>query len=74
MDKTVTATILDFESLNSSVNGAPRWRISFDDGETRTSQSDASWCWGFGNPEMREGTKVVMTITRSGTIRTMRPA
>jgi len=72
--QTVTARIVASERLNSSVNGNPRYRIAFDDGEMRTSQSDAAWCYGFGNRGMRNGDMVTMTLSAAGRIETMEPA
>jgi len=72
--ETVTAKIVESELLKNSASGAARYRITFDDGVTRTSSSDASWVWGFGNPGMRNGDKVTMTLTRAGYISHMSPA
>ena len=70
---TVRKTISHIERLNNSRNGNPRYRIGFADAATLTSESDAAFAYGVGNPDMREGCEVEMTLTPSGKIRTMRP-
>lgn len=73
--RTVTATIVDWETLNNGVEGQPRFSITFDDGETRISQTAAAWTWGFGtNKGLCTDDRVTMTLSRAGTIVTMVPA
>jgi hypothetical protein len=59
--------------LNSSVNGNPRFRFTFTDGEVADSQSDAAFGYAVGNPGMREGDTVVVEHTRAGRISHMGP-
>jgi len=72
--ETVTARIVASERLKNTTNGNPRFRIAFDDGVIRTSQSDAAWTYALGNPGMRNGDKVTLTLTRAGYISHMEPA
>lgn len=69
-----TKTILRYDRLRSSVNGNPRFRFVFTDGTMLDSSSDAGWCYGVGNPDMREGSRVSIELTRAGRIRIMNPA
>lgn len=70
----VVKTIESIYRLRSSVNGNPRYRFTFTDGETLTGMSDAGWAYAVGNPDMREGCAVELELTRAGNIRTMSPA
>lgn len=70
----VTKTVESYERMRSSVNGNPRFRFTFTDGTVLDGQSDAGWAYAVGNPDMREGSTVDMTLTRAGKIRTMREA
>ena len=67
-----TKTIAHYYRLHSSVNGNPRYRFTFTDGSSHDSMSDAGWCYGVGNPGMREGSTVTVELTRAGRIRVMR--
>lgn len=69
----ITTTIVASDRLNNSRNGNPRYRIAFGDGEMRTSQSDAAWCYGFGNPGLRNGDTVTLTLSKAGYIEHMEP-
>jgi hypothetical protein len=69
--RTVTKTIESYERLRSSVNGNPRFRFTFTDGTILDGASDAGWAYAVGNPDMREGSKVDMTLSRAGRIQTM---
>lgn len=66
--------IAHIERRNSSVNGNPRFRFTFTDGDVADSMSDAAFCYAVGNPDMREGCTVVIERTRSGNVRHMGPA
>jgi hypothetical protein len=70
----VTTHIVASERLRNTTNGNPRFRITFGDGVIRTSQSDSAWTYTFGNPGMREGDKVTLTLSRTGRIEHMEPA
>jgi hypothetical protein len=60
------------ERLNSSVNGNPRFHVYFTDGTDSITSSDAAFCYGIENPDMRGA--VVVSFTRAGRIADMRPA
>lgn len=64
--------VSSLERLNNSVNGNPRYRVTFTDGTSAVTQSDASFCYGITNPDMRGELEV--TYTRAGKIADMRPA
>lgn len=64
--------ITRLERLSSSVNGNPRFRVGFDDASSAITSSDAAFCYGIENPEMRGD--VVVTYTRAGRIADIRPA
>lgn len=72
--RTVVKTIESYERMRSSVNGNPRFRFTFTDGTILDGASDSSWAYAVGNPGMRDGSEVGMTLSRAGKIRTMRPA
>jgi hypothetical protein len=61
------------ERLRTSHYGNPRFRITFTDGTILTSMSDAAFCYAVGNPGMREGSTVVIELTRAGRISHMGP-
>jgi hypothetical protein len=65
--------IESIKRLNLSVNGNPRFRFTFSDGEVADSMSDAGFCYAVGNPDMRAGDTVVIERTRAGRIRHMGP-
>lgn len=69
--KTQIKTIETYYRLSSSVNGNPRYRVTFTDGTTHNGMSDAGWAYAMGNPEMREGSLVEIELTRAGNIRSM---
>lgn len=60
------------ERLRLSTNGNPRFRVTFTDGSSAITQSDASFYYGIENQEMRGD--VTVTYTRAGKISDMRPA
>jgi len=70
----VIKTIQHSSRLRNSTNGNPRYRVTFTDGTVLDSQSDASWCYAFGNPGIRDGSTVEITLTRAGKISHMKPA
>ena len=65
-------TILNYERMNSSVNGNPRFRIVFTDGTIAPMMSDSGTSYAIGNDDMRQGSIVDVEFTRSGNIRWMR--
>ena len=67
--------IHSIERLNSSTNGNPRFKIAFDDAAASplTTSSDAGFCYAVGNPDMREGCLVRVTLTAAGRIANMHP-
>ncbi len=67
-----TKRITELKRLNSSVNGNPRYRVTFDDGSSAITQSDAMFCYAITNPEMRSD--VIVTYTRAGRIADITPA
>lgn len=73
MQATTIKRIERIQRLNSSVNGNPRFRFTFTDGEVADSMSDAAYCYAVGNPGMREDCTVVVEHTRAGRISHMGP-
>lgn len=63
-----TKTIERLERLRLSVNGNPRFRVTFTDGSVADTMSDAGFAYGLENREYRN-TPVVVTYTRNGKIR-----
>lgn len=53
-DYVLIKTIESLERLNCSVNGNPRYRITFTDGSSAVSQSDAGFCYSINNQEFRD--------------------
>jgi hypothetical protein len=66
--------IESYERLRRSSNGNPRFRFTFTDGTVLDSMSDAGWAYAVGNPELREGSPVLLDLTPAGRIRIMREA
>ena len=69
---TYTQTIDRLERLNNSVNGNPRFRIYFTDGQTAVTQSDASIAYGLENRE-NIGVPVKVTATPAGMVWNVEP-
>jgi hypothetical protein len=67
--------IHSIKRLDSSVNGNPRFAIAFDDAAASplTTSSDCGFCYAVGNPDMREGCLVRVTLTRADRIADMSP-
>lgn len=67
--------IYSIKRLDSSVYGNPRFAIAFDDAAASplTTSSDCGFCYAVGNPDMREGCLVRVTLTRAGRIADMSP-
>jgi hypothetical protein len=63
--------IFNLKRLNNSVNGNPRYRVYFTDGSIAVTSSDAAFCYGIENKEMRGELEV--TFTRAGLIADMSP-
>lgn len=61
-------TLSRIESLNSSVNGSPRFRLGFDDGTSAITSSDYGFCYEIGNPGMRIGDTVRISTTAAGRV------
>lgn len=60
-------TIIALERLRNTVNGNPRYRITFDNGLAAVSQSDAGFTYAITNPEYRD-TPLDVTLTRAGRV------
>lgn len=69
---TYTQTIDRLERLNLSVNGNPRFRIHFADGQTAITQTDAGFAYGLENRE-NIGVPVKVTATRAGRVTNVEP-
>lgn len=67
--------IHSIERLDSSTNGNPRFKIAFDDAAAYklTTSSDCGFCYAVGNPDMREGCLVRVSLTGAGRISDMHP-
>lgn len=65
--------IIASERLINTINGNPRYRVTFADGSVHTSQSDSGWVYAFGNPGYRIGDVVEIELTKAGRIRRMEP-
>lgn len=65
-------TVSSLTRLNNSVNGNPRFRVHFTDGSSAITTSDAMFCYGIQNPEMRD-TELEVEFTRAGRIAHMAP-
>jgi len=63
--------VTGLRQLNNSVNGNPRYNVTFDNGTNANTASDASFCYGIENREMRGDVDV--WLTRRGTIEHMEP-
>ncbi len=68
-----TRVIESLSRLRNSVNGNPRYRITFTDGSSAVTSSDRSFAYEMGNPGMREGSTVSVEFTRAGRISHMQP-
>lgn len=64
---TQTRTIEKLERLKLSVNGNPRFRVTFTDGSVAQTQTDSSVGYSIENPEYRD-VPVVISFTRTGRI------
>ena len=68
MNKNETVRTIDhLTRLNNSVNGNPRFRVTFTDGSSAITQSDAAFCYGLENPEFRDR-PVIVSFSRAGRI------
>jgi len=65
-----TATVTHLRRMNNSVNGNPRYEVSFDNGRTLTTSSDHSFVYGI------EGLKgdVQVFVSKANRIVDLRPA
>lgn len=72
-DKEIRTQIHSLQRLNNSVNGNPRYRVTFTDGGTADTQSDASINYGIGNPEYRD-VPVIVSLSKAGRITHVRVA
>lgn len=66
-EETFVKTILTLERLRNSGNGNPRYRVTFTDGESAVTQTDASIGYGIGNPEFKD-VPVRFTVSKAGRI------
>lgn len=66
-------TIEYIEGLRNSAVGNRRYRFTFSDGDSHTSRPDSAFVVAVGNPGMREGCKVRITLNRAGYITHMEP-
>jgi hypothetical protein len=59
--------VIDVERLNNSRNGNPRYRFTFDGGETMKTAPDAGWVYSI-NPDSLIGRPVAATyhVTKTG--------
>jgi hypothetical protein len=64
--------IVALRRLNNSVNGNPRYDVAFSNGEMHTTSSDAGFCYGITNPEMKGDVDV--WLTKAGRIESIRPS
>lgn len=55
--------IVQIERANNSVNGNPAYWITFNNCGPYRSSSDAGWCYGVGNSDLREGSSVAFELT-----------
>lgn len=66
-----TRRVSSLTRLNNSINGNPRYRVLFTDGSSAVTKSDAAFCYGIDNPEMRG--EVIVKYSRGGRITDMSP-
>ena len=64
--------ITHLERLNNSVNGNPAFMVTFDDGTSHRTQSDASVSYEIQNPEFRG--LVHVWLSKRGSIEYATPA
>lgn len=64
--------VLRLDRLQNSRNGNPRYKVTFTDGETAITKSDASCAFTIENSEMRGD--VVVTFNRDNEITHLSPA
>jgi hypothetical protein len=69
---TYVQTIDYLERMNSSVNGNPRFRIHYTDGQVATTQPDAGVSYGLENRE-NIGVPVTVIATPSGLVYSVKP-
>lgn len=67
-DITYEATIKRVERRYNSTLGNPSWIVYFEDHEPAKTMSNTSWSYEADNPEWKNA-RVLVTTTRSGTIR-----
>ena len=67
--------IYSIQRIGLTASGNPRFKIAFDDAAASplTTSSDCAFCYEVGNPDMREGCLVRVTLTRAGRISEMSP-
>jgi uncharacterized protein (DUF1684 family) len=64
-------TVESLTRLTNSANDNPRYRVHFTDGSSAITSSDAGFCYGINNPDMRG--EVDVYFTRAGRIEHMAP-
>lgn len=66
--------IESIERLGNSVNGNPRFKLTFNNCGPFVTSSDIMDAYTVGNPGIREGDVVQFTVTRANRITTIQPA
>lgn len=72
-DGSLALVIASIARRKSSAYGNPAFKISFTDGSSMQTMSNAGFCYAIGNHDMREGSRVLVRLTATGRIRSMRP-
>lgn len=71
--KVMTGLVIEsLERRNNSVNGNPRWRVTFTSGLVADTMSDAMVSYELNNPEFRD-TPLEVSFTRAGNIAYAKP-
>lgn len=70
---TQTLTIDFMVRANSSTNGNPAWNVTFTNGLTARTQSDAGISYALDNPEYR-AVPLIVEFTKAGRIATVKVA
>ena len=74
MTTTGTVKIVELERLTNSYSGNPRWAITWEAvglgtfTETTNTAADASFNYEIGNPGLRVGSMVKLTVNGRGTV------
>lgn len=73
MEKVVKGKIIAIKRLRNSYNGNPRFQIVLAPGGAYNTVADAQVGYAIGNPGLREGDTVTVTLSGRGTIANMEP-